>query len=130
MQQALRGILINSVAIALVAHFLPGVDYNHQLSTLIFAGLVLGIANTFIKPILALVLLPINIVTLGVVGLFMNTILLFIVTLIVPEFNIIPFDLTLGVSQFHITIFFSYLISSIILGLVTGILRRIVSAST
>jgi putative membrane protein len=130
MNQALRAILVNSVAIALVALFLPGIKYGNQLSTLVFAAIVLGIANTFIKPVLALILLPINIVTLGIVGLFMNTILLFVVTLIVPDFNVVPFSLNLGGSQFNTSIIMSYIICSIVLGFVLGILRRIVNASS
>ena len=130
MQQALRAILINSVAIALGALFLPGIKYGNQFSTLIFAGLVLGIANTFLRPVLALILLPINIITLGIAGLFMNTILLFIVTLIVPDFNVVPFTLSLGVSEFRASLFVSYLVCSIVLSFILGILRRIVNSSS
>jgi len=126
MKTALRGILINSVAIAVAAVFLPAIDYNQQLGTLIFAATMLGIGNTFIKPVLQLIMLPINVITLGIAGLFTNTILLFLVTLLVPNFNIIPYDTAWGTTTIHVNLIGAYIITSIVLSILTGLLRKIV----
>lgn len=127
MKQALRSILVYSVTIAITAIFMPGISYNHELGTLIFTAIVLGIANTFIKPVLVLILLPINIVTLGIAGLFTNALLLFIVTLIVPAFNIIPFNILWGSTTIHIPLIAAYIITSIVLSFISNIIRRIVN---
>lgn len=126
MKYGLKAILINSVAIAITAVFLPSISYDNKITTLIFTATVLGIANTFIKPILSLILLPINVITLGLVGWFMNTILLFIVTLLVPTFNIIPFNMTWGNTTIYIPLIASYIITSIVLSVLAGFIRRIV----
>jgi len=125
MKQALRAVLINSIAIALAALFLPGIKYGHQLSTLVIAATVLGIANTFIKPVLSLVLLPLNIITLGILGFFMNSILLLIVTLLVPNFDVVPFTFLWAQSTIRVSLFVSYLISSFVLSSISSLIRRV-----
>ncbi len=127
MKQALRGILVNSIAIALAAMFFPGIHYGSSLGGLIVAAIVLGIANTFIRPILSLVLLPINIITLGIAGLFMNTLLLFIVTLIVPTFNVVPFTIPWGDTTLSFSIVWAYFIGSVIISTLGNIIRGIVN---
>lgn len=127
MKQALRGILVNSIAIALAAMFFPGIHYGSSLGGLIVAAIVLGIANTFIRPILSLVLLPINIITLGIAGLFMNTLLLFIVTLIVPTFNVVPFTIPWGDATLSFSIVWAYFIGSVIISTLGNIIRGIVN---
>lgn len=127
MKQALKAILVYSVAIALAARWIPGIDYNHQIRTLIIAAIVLGIANTFIRPVLSLILLPINVITLGLVGLLMNALILFIVTLLVANFQIIPFTLNFNGTIIHLTLIWSYLVCSTIISLLISFLRKVVS---
>lgn len=128
MKQALRSILIYSVTIAVAALYMPAISYNHELGTLIFTAIVLGIANTFVRPILTLILLPINVITLGIAGLFTNALLLFLVTLIVPAFNVIPFNIPWGTTIIHIPLIGAYIITSFVLSFIAGIIRRIVNS--
>lgn len=127
MKHIFRSILVYSVAIAVTSLFLPSISYSNQFITLIVTAIVMGITNTFIRPILNLILLPVNIITLGLLGLLMNAIILFIVTLLVPEFNIIPFTLQLGSNNYFIPLFWSYVISASILSFVIGFIRKIVN---
>lgn len=127
MKQALRSILVYSIAIVLTSMVLPGIDYGHNFTTLILTAIVMGISNTFIRPVLSLILLPVNIITLGLVGLFMNAIILFIVTLLVPNFNIIPFDFNWGSSVIHLSIIWSYIVCAMVLSFVINFFRRIVN---
>ena len=127
MKHIFRSILVYSVAIAVTSLFLPSISYSNQFITLIVTAIVMGITNTFIRPILNLILLPVNIITLGLLGLLMNAIILFIVTLLVPEFNIIPFTLQLGSNSYFIPLFWSYVISASILSFIIGFIRKIVN---
>jgi putative membrane protein len=127
MKHIFRSILVYSVAIAVTSLFLPGIDYGNRISTLLLTAVVMGISNTFIRPILNLILLPINIITLGLVGLLMNAIILFIVTLLVPDFNIIPFSITLGSNPIYLSLIWSYLVSATILSFISNTIRKIVN---
>ncbi|MBU2578969.1 phage holin family protein [Patescibacteria group bacterium] len=56
--------------------FIPGVsvkgDFQSSLKILFFAGIVLGLVNYFLKPIIDLITAPIRILTFGVFGLIIN----------------------------------------------------------
>ena len=72
-------ILVNSIAIFLAAYLLDGVrvkDFFHA----IFAAILLGILNFLIKPLLLLLTLPLNILTLGLFTLVINAVLLMAVS--------------------------------------------------
>ena len=55
---------------------------------LVIAGLVFGIVNTFVKPLLVLLSLPIVIITLGLFLLFVNMAVLALTDWLVSGFNI------------------------------------------
>lgn len=80
-------LLINSLAIFITAYILPGVDVKDLYSALIVA-IFLGIINTFIKPVLVLLTLPITIITLGLFTLVINAFLILFVSNVVPGFKV------------------------------------------
>ena len=62
-----------------LAHqFIDGVNVG-TWKTLLLAGLILGLINTFIKPILKFVTLPLRILTLGLFGLVINLAIVWLV---------------------------------------------------
>lgn len=83
------GVLINWVVSAMVifsvAYILPGVHVANFTSSLVVA-LVLGIINAFLKPVLLILTLPINILTLGLFTFVINAILILLVSKFVPGF--------------------------------------------
>lgn len=54
-------------------------------------AVVLALINTFIRPVLLLLTLPINIVTLGLFTLVINALLVMLAAAIVPGFQIASF---------------------------------------
>jgi putative membrane protein len=83
------GILINWIVSALVifgiAYVLPGVHVAGFTAALVVA-LVLGIINAFLKPVLIILTLPINILTLGLFTFVINALLILLVSKLVPGF--------------------------------------------
>jgi len=67
-------ILITALALLLVAQVVPGVHVDGFYSAII-AALILGILNTFIKPILVVLTLPVTILTLGLFIFVINALL-------------------------------------------------------
>jgi len=53
----------------------------------LLAAVVLGLVNTFIKPLLKLLTLPLNVMTLGLFSIVINTFMLYIVSWVVPGFE-------------------------------------------
>ena len=105
--------IMNSLVLGLLVVLVPtiqlsaGLSAREQIRILLIGGLILGLANSIIKPLLKLLSLPLIIITGGLFLIVINMIILGIVTWIVPEI-IIP-DLT------------TYLISAILLGILNTI---------
>ncbi|MGI5826374.1 MAG: phage holin family protein [Patescibacteria group bacterium] len=82
--------IISAVAIALAAYLIPGVMIQNFLS-LILVAIVWGIINVLIRPLILLLTLPINILTLGLFTFVINALLVLLVSAIVPGFKIRDF---------------------------------------
>ncbi|WP_136513334.1 phage holin family protein [Geomonas edaphica] len=79
--------LLNGVAIVITAYLLPGVSLTGFGAALITA-LVLGLINTFIKPVLMLLTLPLNILTLGLLTFVINALLIMLTSALVSGFSV------------------------------------------
>ncbi len=82
--------LITALAIAITAYLLPGIDVEGPFAALVTA-LVLGLINAFVRPLLLLLTLPLNILTLGLLTFFINALLVMLTALIVPGFLVASF---------------------------------------
>jgi putative membrane protein len=71
-------LIINAVALLIVAYLLPGVHVSSFIGALV-AALVLGIVNAIVRPILVLLTLPVVILTLGLFTLVINAITFYLV---------------------------------------------------
>ena len=90
MKQFLLKWFITAVSIFIVAN-LFGLIYVENLVVLILAALVLGILNAFVRPMLFVLTLPINIISLGLFTLVINGFLLYVVAGLVTGFEITGF---------------------------------------
>ena len=72
-------VLINAVAIAVTALLIPGIQVaNNDIVTLLILGLIFGLVNSMLKPILLLLTCPMVILSLGLFILVINGLMLMI----------------------------------------------------
>src|SRR3989344_6919856 len=83
-------LLVNTLAIFIAANLLPGVKVN-DLATAFLVAIVLAGINTFIKPIIMLFALPINLLTLGLFSFVINGVIILIASYIVDGFAVPDF---------------------------------------
>lgn len=81
----LMKILINAIAFYVTARIVPGMDIAGWES-LIVVAVLWGVLTMVLKPILLILTLPINIMTLGLFTFVINGVLLLILGVIVPGF--------------------------------------------
>ncbi|MDD5422122.1 MAG: phage holin family protein [Candidatus Omnitrophota bacterium] len=81
---------INIIALFAVIYIAGGVSADSWQS-IVAAGLVLGLLNAFLKPIILLLTLPLNIVSLGLFTLIVNGFLFYMTSKFVKGFNIVDF---------------------------------------
>lgn len=82
--------LILAAAVYATAYFIPGIAVTGVATALIVAA-CLAFINLTIKPIISLITLPINIVTLGIFGLLLNGAFFYFVAEIIGGFSIATF---------------------------------------
>ena len=88
-------IVVNTLAIVLAAHVVPGISVDGVLSALA-AGLLLGVVNAVVRPILIVLTLPITLVTLGLFLLVLNGLCLWFVASVVSGFHVAGFWAAVG----------------------------------
>lgn len=79
--------IATAVAVLFAAYILRGVHIDSTLTALLVA-VVLGLLNSFIKPILIVLTIPITLVTLGLFLLVINIIIVKWVAGLVPGFTV------------------------------------------
>lgn len=86
MMMILRWILF-ALAVMLVAWLVPGIEVENFPAALLLA-FIIGLINMFIRPVLGLVTLPLNILTLGIFGFILNALLLMLAGYFAPGVQI------------------------------------------
>lgn len=88
------GILIRwavlTVAIVMTSYILDGIRVD-GLASAFFAAAVLGILNALFRPILLLLTLPLNVLTLGLFTFVINALLLMMVSGVIAGFEVSSF---------------------------------------
>ena len=90
----MRGIflrwLILTVAIIITSYLLDGIYVRNFLSAF-FAAAILGILNAFFRPVLFILTLPINVLSLGLFTFVINAIMLKMASGVISGFNVYGF---------------------------------------
>lgn len=108
-------LLISTLAVYFAAYLLPGVTVHGFFSAFLVA-IVLGLLNTYLKPVLMILSLPITLLTLGFFALVVNTVMI----MLVDSF----------VSGFEVKTFWWGMLYGLILSLVTSVLNNIFDTHT
>lgn len=82
--------LIMAAAVLIAAYIIPGVTIASFFSAL-WVALFLGIVNVLLRPILILITLPINILTLGLFTFVINAALILLASYFVTGFQVAGF---------------------------------------
>ncbi|MCL9808075.1 phage holin family protein [Flavobacterium luminosum] len=97
----LKRLLISTIIVILLSYFMPGVQVD-KITTAVVVAVVLGLLNTFLKPILVFFTMPITFFTLELFLLVINTIIVLLCDYLVDGFDI---------DSFLTAMFFSVLLS-------------------
>ena len=79
--------ILYAAGLIFTAWIIPGIEIN-TVWTAMFACVIIALINTFIKPVLNLITLPINIITIGLFSLILNALLFMLAGWITPGVEI------------------------------------------
>ncbi len=115
-------VLINAAALYVAQLLIDGVDFDFSQPDawwqFLLVALIFGLVNTFLKPVLKLLALPITVVTLGLFMVVINAFLLWLT-------GVISDQLALGL---EVTGFIPALLGAIVISIVGLVLSTVVGA--
>jgi putative membrane protein len=86
---------INALALLVVDAMFQGIWFDTNQAT-IAAAVVLALVNTYLRPLVVVLTLPINILTLGLFTLVINALMLELVSWVIPTFHVEGFWTAVG----------------------------------
>lgn len=118
MKTLLRQVCINYLSLFLSFNVYAGFSVKNSFQVILIASLVWLLLNKIVKPIIKLLLLPINLITLGLFSWVVSVITLFLLQYLIVGISVQPHFFTgfsyqgFIIPSFHINTLFSYIITS------------------
>lgn len=125
MRSIVRNILLYAFALYLTQQIFDGLILHDGPNTLFFGGILLAVGYKILKPVLAIISLPFNMLSLGFFSIFIIAFILFLITLIYPQIEVVPFTfkgvtfMGIEIHRFYVTLILSYCLISATIYLIT-----------
>ncbi len=132
MKTLLRHFLINLVALFFTTRYIPGLAYTGGVKSLLIGAVVFMLINFLLVPLLKILFLPLNLLTLGVFSWLINVLALYALTTIFSDFVLMPFYFTganiagISLPAMNLTAFWVAVLASLMIGLITQFLQWLV----
>ena len=132
MKKRFRTALLAILAFLLLTYFYPGFTFD-STNSITVASATFAFVYLFVRPLIKVLSLPLNFITFGLFSLLVNVAILYLISMIVPGFEIVAFQFEgcefLGVSvpAFHLNTFLSTLVASAVLSVSTSVFLWIFS---
>lgn len=88
MKSLLRGIVLNSFALWTVSQLVNGLVIKGGLDVILLGSVVLTLMNLLVKPVLSILALPFNLVTMGLFSWLLNVFIIYLLTVVVSQISI------------------------------------------
>jgi len=132
-RKILKRFLVEIGVLYIVSQLVIGMHFEKGAESLVIAGVALALATFIVKPVINILLLPINLLTFGVFRWLSQSVTLFLVDLVLQDFSINSFQFA-GYSTNYIYIpalqvpsaFLAYIIFSLVISIFAGLIYWIV----
>lgn len=124
MKKILRNFLVNLGAIWVTMQIIPSIAFNNGIKGLAISALAFMIANILLIPLIRILLLPLNLLTLGLFAWLSNIIALYILVTNLPYLSITPYNFqgisfgSFALSPFPLSTFQTALLASLVIAIV------------
>lgn len=132
MKSLLRYFLINLVSLWATSEVIKGLYYEGGFRSLLIAAAAFTAINLILIPLLKILLLPLNLLTLGVFAWLTNVLALYALTQVVPEIHLMPYYFPgvkyggFSIPAVDLTTFWVAVVASLMIGLITHFLNWLV----
>ncbi|MHB8960905.1 MAG: phage holin family protein [Candidatus Limnocylindrales bacterium] len=127
MKGLVLGVAATAIAFAILTLILPEVRWDNNYLHLAIIAILFGIVNGLVKPVVKLLSFPINLMTMGLFGIVINVVLFMGVAWVSDAY--LHFGFTIHgwpKSALTLDVIGIALIASIVLGILTAIIGKVV----
>lgn len=131
MKTLLRYFLINLTSLLITAHLIPGLTYTGGLKSLFIGAAAFMLINLLLVPLLKILFLPLNLLTLGLFSWITNVLALYALTTI-SSFVLAPYHFPgvifagVIIPSMTLTTFWVAVAASLLIGIITNFLQWLV----
>jgi len=131
MKTLLRYLLINLVSLWATTRIIPGLSYTGGIKSLLVGAVAFMLINFLLVPLLKILFLPLNLLTLGLFAWITNVLALFALTTIVSDFVLAPYTFSglnyngFEIPAFELSAFLVAIAASFLIGFITHLLQWI-----
>lgn len=129
MKTLLRIFILYTLILFFLLQIIPGFAIVGGFHTIFVASFVLMLFFLILKPILTVISFPVNMITLGIFNIFVNGLLIYLMTVFVTDISISPFTYDRATVFGFITpaitfnTFFAYLYVAFVFSLIDGFIK-------
>lgn len=123
MKKLLKYILLFSFSLLTANQIWQNLTFQNTPWTLIEVAVILTIFELLLKPIIKILLIPINILTLGLFRIVINTLGLYLAIFFIAGFQV--GNIYISQYNYHIDNFWAFLLSSFTIGIILNIYKAI-----
>ena len=110
------GVVLNALALYAVTYFLDDITYVGGLKFFLLGGLIIGILNTFVRPLMKLLSFPLVFMTVGLFTLVINAIIFWLTIRLVNGIHLA--DVSVAVAST-----WTYFVAALIFGLMNWVIH-------
>ena len=81
-------VLVNAIALIAALKLVPHVDFHGEWWQLLILAAIVGVINAYIRPIVKMLSLPLNLITFGLIGFVINTALVMLAAAVGQSLNL------------------------------------------
>lgn len=133
MKSVLRGITINSFALWATSQAISGLVIAGGIDVILLAGFVLTLMNMLVRPVLSLLTLPFNLLTMGLFSWVLNVFIIYLLTVVVSQIYLTSFTFSgfstpvFSVPKLELSVFQTVILVAFVISFVTGFLKWLFS---
>jgi len=115
-------VLVNAIALIAAVQLVPNVEFRGDWWQLLILAAIFGVINAYIRPVVKLLSLPLNLLTFGLIGLVINVALVLLAAAIGGSFHL---GFTLAgwpAGKLSLDVIIAALLTSIVISVVSALM--------
>jgi putative membrane protein len=133
MKSILKIYITSTLSLYLASLAFGGMELSKGVNSILIAGIALSLFTLLVKPIINILLLPLNLITFGLFRWVSSVIALYLVTLAVPGFKITGFVFAglsskwMDIPSIDLTGILAFIVFSFVISVISSILHWLIS---